>query len=147
MKLCDCIEKVTSPSVLKRYATSIVEFKNEKDINQISEELIEQMDMIKRKVGSELDHIEKERVKRLLKPIIIIIMLEERNYQIKSKELFERIRVFEEKVVSDSKIGIKHEFNEKDFKIYYAVLESAWRKDEDISVDEENLLKTLRACH
>ncbi|MCK4614938.1 MAG: hypothetical protein KAU14_09055 [Thermoplasmata archaeon] len=146
MKLKECLEKVSSLSVIRKYATAIVDNRNEKDTNQIEIELLDKLDTILRSVQNNLNLLEKDRLKRILKPIIIKIILEERNYRIKSKNLYEKVIAFEQSILKDGQNDLFNKNVPKAnlFDIYYTILEGAWKKDNDITEDEENILQTLR---
>ena len=147
MEIKECLEKVTSQSVIRKFATGIVENRNEKDVKEIQEDFLRQLDTVLARVQNNLHILEKNRSKRLLKPIILKILLEERNYQIKSKDLYNKVIEFEEKIIKEAKnrdfFG-KKELKAHHFDIYYTILEGAWEKDNDITEDEENILTKLR---
>ncbi len=148
MEIKECLEKATSLTVIRRYANKIVDNRNEKEVKEIQEEFLRQLDIVLASVPNNLHILEKNRSKRLLKPIILKILLEQRNYQIKSKDLTDKIKQFEEEIINEAKTRDffgKKELKAHHFDIYYTILEGAWEKDKDITEDEENLLVKLRS--
>ena len=57
-----------------------------------------------------------------------------------------KIREYEKNICNESKRDLFHikEPKAQLYDIYYTILEEAWNKDNDITEDEENILKTLR---
>jgi len=148
MEIKECLEKATSLTIIRRYAGKIVDNRNEKEVKEIQEEFLRQLDIVLASVPNNLHILEKNRSKRLLKPIILKILLEQRNYQIKSKDLTDKIKQFEEEIINEAKTRDffgKKELKAHHFDIYYTILEGAWEKDKDITEDEENLLVKLRS--
>ncbi|MCK5038669.1 MAG: hypothetical protein KAS16_06170 [Thermoplasmata archaeon] len=148
MEIKECLERASSLTVIRKYASKIVDNRNEKKVEEIQEEFLRQLDIVLASVPNNLHILEKNRSKRLLKPIILKILLEERNYQIKSKNLSEKIKQFEEEIINEAKTRDffgKKELKAHHFDIYYTILEGAWEKDKDITEDEENILKKLRS--
>ena len=147
MQLEDCLKNVYSKTVIRGYATGIIENRKEKNIDEIEKELLHQIDTIRARTRNNLHILEKSRSKRLLKPIILKIILEERNYQIKIRELSEDVKAFETEIIESAKTTdffAKKELKSYEFDIYYTILKGAWEKDFDITEDEENILRALR---
>ncbi|TVQ29993.1 MAG: hypothetical protein EA376_14170 [Phycisphaeraceae bacterium] len=103
-------------------------------------------------VLSALDAIDPDVDRRNLKWIILFnVLLQEETYSLEERRLEEKVIEFEKSIVERAKSLDFFDKKKHDavrwhhYDTYRIVLEAAWRNDDDISADEAQLLRALRA--
>jgi hypothetical protein len=98
------------------------------------------------RVKHNLNFLEEERDIDVLNQIVLMCLLECDNYLTDSASLMQSVLDLEQSIVDESKNEqyISASIPNDSYRIYSAVLDAAWKKDESLNAHEKNILNVLR---
>jgi len=140
------------PKMSKLYLSRIVEsflkdvrLKTEEEMRDVILKNIEEFqnsDRIKRN----LDFLETDRDIALVNEMILRSLMDEEGYLLEEEKLFTCVENLEQQILEESKDNdfIKTSIPEDTLRIYSAVVEAAWKKDDSLNPHEVNMLNVLR---
>lgn len=148
MKFVDYVEQIPNISIAKKTATAYVRDARRLEFDEIKQFLIETANQYTsyENICKKLEEIklDSNRAVRIIAPIFI------RDYLLNQDDFISVARDTEAFIVNyeQSIVDESNNFDEskisKDFALFKHMLDAAWKHNDDISVDEKNLLETLR---
>ncbi|MDV2581551.1 hypothetical protein [Alkalibacillus haloalkaliphilus] len=122
-----------------------VKLNNEEEMRDI---IIKNIDEFKNaeRVKLNLDFREANRDITLMNRFILKCLLGSEGYILSEKEMHENVLELERQILEDSRDDyfVENKIDETSFRVYSAVLNTAWSKGEALTSDEINILYTLR---
>ena len=148
MKFVDFIEQIPNITVAKRIASAYVADYRRLDIDELKEFLkkTEKQYTSYENISSRINEInlDSNRAIRIIAPILLRdYLLDQDDFISESKETDSAILTYEKNIIDESN---NFDFSRipKDFALFKHMLDTAWGHNNDISVDEKNLLESLR---
>ena len=148
MKFIDYVEQIPSITIAKKTASAYVRDARRLEFEEIKKFLVETASQYTsfENIANKLDEIklDSNRAVRIIAPILL------RDYLLNQDDFISTTRDTESFVVNyeQSIVDESNNFDEskisKDFALFKHMLDAAWKHNDDISVDEKNLLETLR---
>ncbi|MBR5478712.1 MAG: hypothetical protein IKU84_00880 [Clostridia bacterium] len=148
MKFVKYVEQIPNITIAKRVASAYVADYRRLDIDEIKEFLIktEKQYTSFENISNRLDEIklDSNRAVRIIAPILLRdYLLDQDDFISVAKDTEAAVLSYEKSIVDESNNFDSSKIS-KDFALFKHMLDAAWAHNDDISVDEKNLLETLR---
>lgn len=148
MKFVDYIEQIPNISIAKKTALAYVRDARRLEFEEIKKFLIETANQYTsfENISKKLDEIklDSNRAVRIIAPILLRDYLLNQDDFISTNRDTEAFIVNYEQSIVDESNNFDESKISKDFALFKHMLDAAWHHNDDISVDEKNLLETLR---
>ena len=148
MKFQNCVENSTNVNELKRIASAYVEDCRRLDFQELKSSLLktEGQYISYDNVAKSLDRLKlhESPVVRIIVPIFLKdCLLDQDDFMSSCKVAEETILNYEQSVIDESN-NFDYKAMSKDFSLLKFLLDKAWARGDDISVDEKNLIDEVR---
>lgn len=148
MKYLDCVENSSNVNELKRIASAYVEDCKKLDFQELKNSLVktEGQYVMYENVARTLDKLKlhDNPTVRIIVPIFLKgCLLDQDDFMSTCKATDEAILKYEQAVIDESN-NFDYKHMSKDFALLKFLLDKAWERGDDISVDEKNLIDEVR---
>ena len=148
MKYQICVENSTNINELKRIASAYVEDCRRLDLQELKNSLTKTEGQYASydNVALSLDKLKlhENPIVRIIVPIFLkYCLLDEDDYTLPCKAVDEAILDYEQSIIDESN-NFDYKSMSKDFALFKFLLDKAWERGDDISVDEKNLIDEVR---
>lgn len=148
MKYQICVENSTNINELKRIASAYVEDCRRLDLQELKNSLAKTEGQYASydNVALSLDKLKlhENPIVRIIVPIFLKqCLLDEDDYTLSCKSVDEAILEYEQSIIDESN-NFDYKSMSKDFALFKFLLDKAWERGDDISVDEKNLIDEVR---